>query len=153
MDNKQDLKKSIYDHCIERVMQMVDTATQSLDSAEEAAQNETKSSVGDKFETGRAMAHAEMHKAKRQLGEAKVLLAELKQINVNTTNELIDKGSLIQTNKGIFYLSIGLGKMTIDNQKIFVLGVQSPIGRLLLHKKPTDEFSYNGIDYVIHEVN
>jgi len=153
MDSKQDLKQTIYDHCKERVMQMIDTAAQSLQSAEEAAQNETKSSVGDKFETGRAMAHAEMHKAKRQLGEAKVLLAELKQLKNLKESKLIDRGSLIKTNKGIFYLSIGLGKITIDNQKIFVLGVQSPIGRLLLHKKPKDKFSFNGIHYVIEEVN
>lgn len=145
-----DLKQVIYDQCRERVNQMIDTANQSLQSAEDAAQNETKSSVGDKFETGRAMAHAEMHKAKRQVGEAKVLLAELNQINIKAKQDKIDRGSLIKTNKGIFFLSIGLGKIKIAEQTIFVLGVQSPIGRLLLHKKADDQFSFNGTEYVIH---
>ena len=148
-----ELKHIIYEHCKERVKQMINTANQSFQSAEEAAQNETKSSAGDKFETGRAMAHAEMHKAKRQLGEAKVLLAELNQINIKSTQEKIDRGSLIKTNKGVFFLSIGLGKIKVKEQTIYVLGVQSPIGRLLLHKKIHDQFTFNTIDYLIQEIH
>lgn len=146
------LKQNIYEHCKLRVDQMIKTAEQSLQNAEDAAQNETKSSAGDKFETGRAMAHAEMHKAKRQLGEAKVLAAELKQIKIEHSLSKIDKGSLVNTNRGVFFLSIGLGKIKIDDQIIFVLGVQSPIGKLLLHKRIGDEFTFNTTQYLIEEI-
>jgi len=146
-------KSLIYNACLNRVQQMVQTAELSLTRASEAANSETKSSVGDKFETGRAMAHAEMHKAERQLGEAKVLLTQLKLIDIQKVSDRIEIGSLVETNRGIFFLSIGLGKLHIEEDTIFVLGVQSPIGKLLLHKQIQSSFDFNGNNFIIQKIS
>lgn len=135
-------KSALYDLCLQRVKQMVITAEQSIQQAEEATRSETKSSAGDKFETGRAMAHAEMHKAKRSFGEAKVMLTDLQSINIETNHSKIQKGALIETNAGFYFLSIGLGKLTLDEQTFFVMSAQSPLGTLFLNKAVGDQITF-----------
>ena len=51
MDN-QDIKRSLIKQCEEFVQQKIDVAEKLMNEAQESANNETKSSAGDKFETG-----------------------------------------------------------------------------------------------------
>lgn len=139
------LKTTIYNHCIQNVQQMVLTAQQSIKRAEESIRSETKSSVGDKFETGRAMAHAEMHKAQRSLAEAKLLLTNLHTLDVETIHERVQRGSLVETNAGFYFLSIGLGKLILEDETYYVLSVQSPLGKLFLNKTVGDEFTFRSL--------
>ena len=76
----------------------------------------------------------------------------MKQINYKNEAGIAGVGSLIKTNSGLFYISIGLGKVTIENKTIFVISAISPIGKLLLNKKEKDSFSFNGNQYHIKEI-
>ena len=53
-------------------------------NAQEAANEEGKSSVGDKYETGRAMMQIERDKAAQQLDEALKLKNIIDQISIET---------------------------------------------------------------------
>ncbi len=146
-------KLSLYDLCLQRVKQMVLTAEQSIQQAEEATRSETKSSAGDKFETGRAMAHAEMHKAQRSFAEAKVMLTDLQSIDKETIHSKIQKGALIETDAGFYFLSVGLGKLTIDQQIFFVMSSQSPLGTLFLNKAVGEQITFRGRDIFIKAIH
>ena len=52
-------KKQLYDLCQAVVQQRIDTARHAMTAAQESANEEGKSSAGDKYETGRAMAQIE----------------------------------------------------------------------------------------------
>lgn len=149
----QAVKTALYDLCLQRVKQMVITAEQSIQQAEEATRSETKSSAGDKFETGRAMAHAEMHKAKRSFAEAKMMLTDLQTINIETHHSKIQKGALIETNAGYYFLSVGLGKLTLDHLTFFVMSSQSPLGTLFLNKAVGDQISFRDRDIIINAIH
>ena len=122
-----------------------------LKDIQEAANNDTKSSAGDKYETGREMAQLEANKISTQLAEANKQKKVLNKIDLSK-NKTIGLGSLITTNKGTFYLAVGLGKIEMEEQTIFVVSSLSPIGQLLLNKKEKDSFFFNGINYLIEEV-
>ena len=61
----------------------IETANRDIQLAKESRDNETKSTAGDKYETGRAMVQFELEKNKVQLNKAIQLKNELSQINLN----------------------------------------------------------------------
>lgn len=73
--------------------------------------NESKSSAGDKHETARAMMNLEQEKLERQYQELMTMKDRFDKINFESPIDKIQLGSLIETNKGFFLLSVGLGKV------------------------------------------
>src|SRR5260370_6613932 len=99
-----DLKKELHNLCINYVTERIDTAMQAINATRQAANEETKSSAGDKYETGRAMTQQETDRNQAQLNEANKLMVALNQINVNTVFKTAETASLIITNNGRFYM-------------------------------------------------
>src|SRR5690349_428471 len=75
-----------------------------------SANEETKSSAGDKYETGRAMAHLEIQKYREQLSQSIKLKQAFTRITLTPTNQTVMIGSLVYTNRGNFYIAISCGK-------------------------------------------
>ncbi len=148
----KDLKKLLFKKCTEIVNEKINHINTALKEAQDAANNETKSSAGDKHETSRAMAQLETEKLTNQLTEALKLLTVLAKVNLSTNNKTIALGSLVVTNKNNFYISISLGKLTIDNETIFAISTLSPIGKLLLTKKEGTTFNFNSKNYTISKI-
>lgn len=105
-----------------------------LSEALDANSNETKSSAGDKHETGRAMAHLEQEKIAGQLSEMNKLAEILHRIDATQKHIKIQLGSLVETSIGIFYISVGIGAIEIDNTKIFCMTAAAPLGKELIGK-------------------
>ena len=121
-------------------MTSAQTAIQEL---QDAANAETKSSAGDKYETGRAMAQREVDMLGHQLKEAEKLHLKLKGLsNVRSEGKVIP-GSLVNTSSGDFYIAISMGLVTRDQMEYFIVSSDSPIGRELLGKRKGDSFVWN----------
>ncbi len=145
-------KKALHDYCITAIQQQITTAQNAIAAAEESRNNETKSSVGDKYETGRAMMQNEIAKNQNQLAQALQLQAQLKQLDPTKTNETAVKGSLVSTNHGNFYICIGLGKVKLAERLFYVISLDSPIGKVLKNKKVGDIVPFQNRHYVIKEI-
>ena len=63
----KDLKKKLYDLCIAYVQGRMDEAKLAIDEAQKASNDDTKSSAGDKYETGREMMQQETDRNMAQL--------------------------------------------------------------------------------------
>jgi len=118
----------------------------------QAVQTESKSTAGDKHETGRAMIHLEQEKLYQQLTEAQQLLTELEQIKPEQTFETVMKGALVKTDRTTFYIAVGLGKISVGGKDFFVISSQSPIGKQMLGKRSGEHFNMNGTEYAITSV-
>lgn len=118
----------------------------------ESANNETKSSAGDKHETSRAMMQLEQEKLTKQLNEAIDQRSELEKIDISKPSAQIAKGTLIQSGKGFLFLSIGLGKIVVDEKTVFAISAQSPLGSKLMGKKENDVVEMNGVKYSIQKL-
>ncbi len=145
-------KEKIYQHYLQLINEKIRVLQQSLHDLTESAGNETKRTAGDKHETALAMLQIEQENSSRQLKETLAQKKVLEKIDAKLYTEQIVKGSLITTHKGIFFLSIGLGKATIDHQLIIALSPESPLGKAMLHLKTGDTCRLNGIDYLIEGV-
>lgn len=120
--------------------------------AQDSANAEEKSSAGDKYETGRAMAQIERDKAAHQLEEALKLKSILNQINPVAVVNKVTQGSLVITEANRFYLAISIGKIEVDGEDFLVIAPTSPIGQTLLHSKVGDQFTFNKQVHVVREI-
>ncbi|MBF8456940.1 GreA/GreB family elongation factor [Kaistella sp. G5-32] len=116
-----------------------------------ASNNETKSSMGDKYETTREMVQQEINNLQVQLNENIRAKNSLKLINSNL-HQIVGLGSLVQTDKGLFYIAVSLGEITFNQKKIFVISTESPLGKALFGKKKSDEISLNNIRQIIQNL-
>ncbi len=146
------LKILLHQHCLLLAQQKVNELNSILNDAQEAANNETKSSAGDKHETGRAMAQLETEKLTTQLTEAIKIEQTLQQINPNLTNQQVSLGSLVVTDSGNFYLAAGLGKIEMENSTYFVISTAAPIAQQLIGLTKNNSFTFNDKKYNIVEV-
>ena len=124
----------------------------SFDDLQSALSSNTKSSAGDKHETGRAMAQLEQEKLSGQLSNLITLRNALSMIDPLEKHDVIRHGSLVKTNQGIFFFSIGLGKIEVDKEIVFCLTPTTPLGQLLIGKRKGDAFDFNGNKDLILEV-
>jgi transcription elongation GreA/GreB family factor len=151
--NSTSIKNKLHQRCLTIAEERIVSLQNILQETQDAANNETKSSAGDKHETGRAMAQLETEKLTTQLTEALKLKQALSQIKTTSSTNQITIGSVVFTNNGNFYISASIGKLDIDKQSFFAISPASPIGNLLLTKKEKDSFSFNGKSYTILSIN
>jgi len=148
----KETKINVLNACSKIVAKKISTYQNALTEAQESANNETKSSAGDKHETGRAMAQLETEKLTAQLTEASKLEQALQIINTDIVHESIRLGTLVKTNNGIFLIAVSLGKVTVNDIAYFVISTVSPIGEQLIGLKQQDFFTFNGRKYIIEEL-
>lgn len=137
------IKQQLYNQCEAFVANKETTILKTIQSHQEALHSETKSSAGDKHETGRAMLQLEMEKASQQLEVAHAMKTILSRINPIETSEVVKLGSLVFTNQANYYVSVSVGEIKIDATSYYAVSVSSPIGKLLLGKKVGDSFVFN----------
>lgn len=115
-----------------------------FDALQESLMTETKSSAGDKHETGRAMTQLEQEKLSHQLTETRKSLEGLRKIDPAETFKTIEFGSLVETSRGYFFVSVGIGQLQIEETTVFCVTAGSPIGQQLLRKKKGESIQLNG---------
>lgn len=146
------MKKILYQKCLEIIENKLSILQQNIKNAQETANEDTKSSAGDKYETTRAMMQIEIENYTKRLSETKNLQQILTKINFQNTYNFVSIGSLVITNQGKFFISIGLGQVFLDDEKYFVISMDSPIGNLLMNKTINSSFLFNQKEYVILEI-
>src|SRR3989344_3123698 len=110
---KNNLKLQLYSLCLVQIEQRISNAQLAIDNAKESSNDDTKSSAGDKHETGRAMAQLEQEKSAHQLNEALDLKASIEKINLAIKSISAQVGSIVHTDKGNFFISVPVGKLTV----------------------------------------
>ncbi|HSJ69668.1 MAG TPA: hypothetical protein VK921_18445 [Anditalea sp.] len=124
----------------------------SIDDLKEAGESETKSSAGDKYETGREMIKQEREKYQQVLQDYEKQLEIVKNFKAGKTFEKAAPGSLVVTDKMTFYISVAYGKFKADNVEIFAISPSAPVAQLLLEKSSGDSYSINGQKVLIKSV-
>ncbi|WP_262911712.1 MULTISPECIES: GreA/GreB family elongation factor [Joostella] len=138
------IKEQLVNKCQELLNERLYQVQKAIATIEESFASETKSSAGDKHETGRAMLQLEREKAGNRLREVEMMHHAFSRINFGNTSaeKAVKMGSLVQTNVVNYFISVSLGQITIDNTDVYCISAQSPIGKLLLGKGIDDEVTF-----------
>ncbi|MEM9675369.1 MAG: 3-oxoacyl-ACP synthase [Cyclobacteriaceae bacterium] len=135
-------KKEVFAACRQWLTERVDSLEEEIEQTRLAASEETKSSMGDKYETGRAMLHLTRERLESQLAEAQRLYNAISKLEPTTSHGKAQLGSLVATDRGLFYLSVGIGKINVDNQAIFCISTSAPLGRVLMGRNTNESFTF-----------
>lgn len=148
-----DIKEKLYRICMDYVEERIASAKQAITAARESANDDTKSSAGDKYETGREMMQQEIDRNRKQLEESQKLKLILEKIDPVKPTDIVQNGSLVSTNYGKFYISISRGQISADGCNFFAVSSVSPIGLKLMKQKAGYEFDFNGKSFRILQVD
>ncbi|MCZ2083143.1 MAG: GreA/GreB family elongation factor [Flavobacteriales bacterium] len=144
--NKSEILQIIHDKLSEKIATL-----EKMISETRASNNETKSSMGDKYETSREMVQQQINNLQVQLNENVQARNSLKIINTKP-HQTVGLGSLIQNDKGLFYIAVSLGEIIFNENKIFVISTESPLGKALFGKRKGDEISLNNTKQTIRNL-
>ncbi len=138
--------------CVEIVKGKIDEAKTSMERAQEAANSEGKSSMGDKYETSKVMGQIDSDRAGLQFFEGKKQLAQLNQVQIDVIYKEVQAGAFINCGDINYFILSSIGAKVIDDVKINIISTQAPVATQLLGKKAGDNFTLNGKEIAIREV-
>ena len=124
---------------------------QTLIEETRSSSNDTKSSMGDKYETGREMLQQEINNLQIQLNGFSNSLNILKNINP-VPHQSVGLGSLVETENGKFFIAVSLGEIVFEKQKIFIISSESPLAKAIHGLKKNDIFTINNVNQTIKNI-
>lgn len=146
------VKQELYKQCVDFMEERFSNIQNQIIEIQESLTSETKSSAGDKHETGRAMLQLEREKAGQQLAEVEKLKEALSKIDIEKSSETIGLGSVVFTTKVNYFIAISAGQLEVGSDKFFAISPNTPIGLLLMGKKTDDNIRFREQDFLIKTV-
>lgn len=153
MNSTEKIKLALHNGCVLFTQNRLDTINKTILELQESLTSETKSSAGDKHETGRAMVQLEREKAGHQLAEIQKVNQLLAKISTEKTSKVIGLGSVVYTTKSNYYIAISAGELEVDTQKFYAIAANTPIAQLLLGKTIGDDIVFRAQNFSITDVN
>lgn len=145
-------RKKILDECISILNSKIDSIQLQLNDLRTSAESESKSTSGDKHETGRAMIHLEQEQLTKQLGELSTQMSQVLNLKIFEPKPNVHSGSIVKTDKGNFFFGIAIGKIQVDNTSFMAISLISPLGKLFSGKRTGDQVTFNDTTYFIEEI-
>ncbi len=146
------LKELLFRFCKDYVRDRISRINIRIDELKASLAEETKSSAGDKHETGRAMIQIERENLGEQLAVAEKMKLVLNKIDIETERSVVAEGSLIFTSSNKYFIAISAGRYEVGKDSIYCISSATPIGRLLLGKSAGEIVALNGHEIKIQEI-
>ncbi len=151
-EDKINFKKKLKEFCISLLNEKIEEAMKSMERAQEAANGEEKSSMGDKYEITKVMGQIDSDRAGLQLFEGKKQLSQLKMVNVEAIYHDAQPGAFIICNEANYFIATSIGRKEIDGEKVNIISTGAPVALQLIGKKKNSKISFNGKEIKILEI-
>ncbi len=145
-------KQQLYSKCQDFLNKRLEVIQHTILDIQNSLQSETKSSAGDKHETGRAMLQLEREKAGHQLAELQKLNETLHKIEFNSKHNNVALGSLVITSQFNYFIAISAGEIQLDDKKYYAISAVTPMAQLLLSKQTGDRIEFRDSKFTILEI-
>ncbi|WP_304133200.1 transcription elongation factor [Mesonia mobilis] len=146
------MREKLLAKCVDYVEERVSRLQSSIKDLEHDLGNETKSSAGDKYETSREMMNTEINKLQNQLQSFKKLKEVLAVIENRKASTTVQLGSIVKTSAANYFISIPVGEIMVEEEKFYAIGLNSPIGKLLLGKQEGEQFVFQQKEFSIKKI-
>lgn len=149
MEERLAHKHLLKQYCEQIILQRIAIAQQAMNNAQAAANQEEKSSAGDKYETSRAMSHMEKDMHARQLLAHQQELSALRAIDISIICQIPAPGAFIQCTTAGFFIAAGLGKQVVNGEEVIFLSPLSPLAQQLMRKKVGGDIDFKGKNQIV----
>lgn len=138
------MKQRLLEKVKELIERRMQTSFEAMEAAKNSANEEGKSSAGDKYETARAMGQLDREMNGRMYEQARQERLSLDKIDSENIFIKVAFGALAETTMGYFFVSIGAGIVELNGTKFMVISQEAPIGQLILGKTVGEAFEFRG---------
>lgn len=138
------MKEKLLEKVKELIENRMQTSFEAMEAAKNSANEEGKSSAGDKYETARAMGQLDREMNGRMYEQARQERLSLDKIDTETLFTKVAFGALVETTMGYFFVAIGAGIIDLDAKKFMTISPQAPIGQLIMGKTAAETFDFRG---------
>lgn len=150
--NDLEFKRKVHDESLRIVMERIQENTKAIHEARESLEEDTKSSVGDKYETGREMAQQEMDKLQLALDHLTHMRDILWRMDPEKQVSSVELGALVQTTVTDIYVAASVGRVKVDDRSVNVISFSAPLIQALRNAKTGDTVEFNGVEYKIGNI-
>jgi len=149
MMNLTERKKAIWNDALASHKEVIDNYATSIKELQSSVttvgeENYDNSTIGQQSETFEQISHL-----REQLDFAKEELDLMNRMELDHVHQQVQLGSVVETDKRIFFLSVSVEEFESNGEKLFGLSLKSPLGMAMLGKKRDDSFSYGDTTYTI----
>jgi len=146
-------KSALHAACLASLHERLALAQAGVQAAQESANSETKSSAGDKYETGREMASQERERQAAQLHEAQQLLGALQKLSPELPTDTVRLGAAVATSLGLFYVSVAAGRLrTAEGVEFVAVSATAPLVQALAGRRAGEYTSFNNKQIHIEQI-
>ena len=136
------LRQELLQTCREYVKNRINLIDNAIGDLEESLTLETKCSMGDKYETSRAMLHLEFEKFSAQREEFQKMANVLERIRSLRGTQKAALGSIVRTTSGNFFVAIPAGRIVIGHEEFMAIGPGAPIFQAMKGKEAGEVASF-----------
>ena len=137
------IKQQLHLKCQELLQDRLRVLEKSMNDIYNNLESETKSTAGDKHESGRAMLHLEREKLGHQLAIINNQLQVFNKINLEAQISRVVLGSLVYTTQANYFISVSMGELKAGKIRAYAISPMSPVGQALMLKAVDETVFYN----------
>lgn len=146
------LKQKLFNLTQETLSERLKVVQTTISDIQTALLSETKSTAGDKHETGRAMLQLEREKAGQQLAEIQKQFEVLNKIDPNKEHHVVALGSIVFTEKANYFISTSVGELLHEEMRFYAISIASPIAGLLVGKTINQSYLFRNEEITITKI-
>jgi len=146
------VRETLFKQCDVFIQRRLQTIKSSIADIQNALTTETKSSAGDKHETGRAMLQLDREKAGQQLAETQKMKALLDKIKTNNPTPMVSIGSVVYTSQKNYFIAISAGEIRLNNEVFYAISPATPLAQALLSKHVNDHINFRTFNFSIVKI-
>ncbi|HET8885121.1 MAG TPA: transcription elongation factor [Salinimicrobium sp.] len=136
-------KQELYFKNLDIINQRINKYSKELKEKQETSSEEMSNNYEE--ETGAGEILGDVESISNQLNIAREMKEILLNIDPKKKNQYIGKGSIIETNKTYFFVSVALGKINLDDgSSVYCISSEAPLYKELEGKSPGDSVVFRG---------
>ena len=132
----------------------VQEARSAMEELSSSLGKETKSTAGDKHETGRAMVQREMEQAGERLARCEVMHAVASRLDLDRTRTSVGPGAIVVSGETRLLIGVGLGPFEVPGiGRFHAISADAPIAVALSNGRAGEQREFRGRSWVIQSVD
>lgn len=148
--DKRIIKKRLLEQCLELVQKKIGHLEMAMAEAESSANEYGPQSDIYDSQIMQIIGDRDMYAG--QLKTEMDMLETLYKIDVNTTHDEVEFGSIVETESQKIFIAIGLGKLTIENTVYYAISTKVPFYLAMKGRRKGDAFEFRGNKFTILDI-
>lgn len=148
--DKEKLKKEIVRSCMNTLERSIETTRERIAEIIQTANDyEGDHDIFDPFkEEMMRKKDLQVRQMEKQLDEIKLL----KKVDPARISKKVEFGSVVITDKQKMFVSVAMGKVTVENEPYYIISTQVPVFQAMKDLMVGESFSINNNTFVIKDV-